>query len=207
MAMPSYFVSPEWAIVATQLLAGLAVIALFLGWAFWRQQRRLAGSARRLIADRPAIRQAGERVLERGFARHRPGHALTREARSSYADRSLELLEPLVAAWLEPGRHDLADVMRRLLEIRQEDLEQLLVTGGTGNHAARVEDMEYLQRLGRLVDDPAFRANLAEDRSAARVAEALWLIEALDTGEAPEAARRQAAERLRTTTGARRAPP
>ncbi|MFO7581867.1 hypothetical protein [Guyparkeria sp.] len=140
MDIPSYFLSPEWAIVATQLLAGFVVLTIVLGWALWRRHRQLAMSARQLIRDRSAIRQAGERVLDRQLERHRPGCALSREARAAYADRSLVMLEPLVGAWLEPKRHDLSDVMRRLLEIRQEDLHQLLVEGpdaGADLHTTR----------------------------------------------------------------------
>ena len=197
MTIPSYFLSPEWAIVASQLLAGLVALVLVLGWALRRHHRHQVAAARRIIEDRDAIRRAGEGVLERQLAHHRSGLSLPADLRAAYGERSLKLLEPLVAAWLEPTRHDLSEVMRRLLEIRQEDLNELLASSAFMERGDPPLPSDSLRRLGDLADNPDEFARLAGDRQAARLAEALWLIEALDAGEDAETARRQAAERLR----------
>jgi hypothetical protein len=47
-------------------------------------------------------------------------------SRAAWVDRSLQLLEPLAAAWLDAERQGPEEVMRRLLIIRQEDLHQCL---------------------------------------------------------------------------------
>ncbi|MFP4640257.1 MAG: hypothetical protein ACLFMY_07430 [Guyparkeria sp.] len=200
MTIPSYFLSPEWAIIATQLLAGLVALVLVLAWALHRRHRHQVAAARRIIEDRGAIRRAGEAVLERQLARHHPGLPLPADLRAAYGDRSLKLLEPLVAAWLEPTQHDLSEVMRRLLEIRQEDLDEWLASSAFTERGNPPLSPDSLRRLGELADSPDQFARLAGDRQAARLAEALWLIEALDAGEDAETARRQAAERLRAVT-------
>ena len=122
MTLPAYFLSPEWALIATQLLVAMTLLVLFLAAAIWRRNRRARRAIQRLLADRNAIRQAGEHVLDRLPEHQRPDDA----SRVDWVDRSLELLEPLASAWLEADRHGPEDVMRRLLVIRQEDLHQRL---------------------------------------------------------------------------------
>jgi len=142
MTVPAYFLSPEWAIIATQLLAAMTLLALFLAGTIWRRNRRARRAIERLLADRNAIRRAGEHVLDR----LPEGQGPDESGRVAWVDRSLELLEPLTAAWLDEDRNGPANVMRRLLAIRQEDLYQQ--TSVASERAAAC-----LERLRRIEQD------------------------------------------------------
>jgi len=141
MTLPAYFLSPEWAIIATQLLAAMTLLALFLAGAIWRRNRRARRAIERLLADRNAIRRAGEHVLDRLPEGEGPDEA----GRVDWVDRSLELLDPLAAAWLDADRHGPEDVMRRLLVIRQEDLHQQ-TTAASERTADCLERLRHIEQ-------------------------------------------------------------
>ncbi|TKA91244.1 hypothetical protein FAZ79_01525 [Guyparkeria sp. SB14A] len=124
--MLDYFLSSDWAIIATELLAGFIVISLILAILVWRGQRRHTGAAERLLDDRDPIMRASEEMVDRQIQRVWPELKLDDEQRETYAERSLDAIEGMVEPWLEPKRYELAAVARRFLQVRQADLEQLL---------------------------------------------------------------------------------
>ncbi|MGM0517815.1 MAG: hypothetical protein ACQER6_09465 [Pseudomonadota bacterium] len=144
MTLPAYFLSPEWAIIASQLLVAMTLLVLFLAAAIWRRNRRARRAIQRLLADRNAIRQAGEHVLDRLPEDQGPDES----GRVAWVDRSLELLEPLAAACLDAKRHGPEEVMRRLLVIRQEDLHQRLAEPALSTREAN-DRADHLRRSER----------------------------------------------------------
>ncbi len=124
--MLDYFLSSDWAIIATELLAGFIVISLLLAIMLWRGQRRHTDAAERLLDDRDPITRASEEMLDRQVQRVWPELTVNDEQRETYAERSLDAVEAMVEPWLEPKRYELAAVARRFLQVRQADLDQLL---------------------------------------------------------------------------------
>ncbi len=124
--MLDYFLSSDWAIIATELLAGFVVLTVILAILVWRGQRRHTDAAERLLDDRDPIARASEEMVERQVKRIWPEIELDEAQRSEYAERSLDAIEALVEPWLEPKRYELSGVARSLLQVRQADLEQVL---------------------------------------------------------------------------------
>lgn len=125
--MLDYFLSPDWAITATTLLVGFFVISVILAVLVWRDQWRHNAAAERLLDERHAILRASEDLVGHQMQRHWPELAqLDHDQQRLYAERSLVVVEAMVGPWLDPKRHDLSDVARQFLQVRQEDLEQLL---------------------------------------------------------------------------------
>ncbi|MFA7521416.1 MAG: hypothetical protein WCY71_00640 [Halothiobacillaceae bacterium] len=125
--MLDYFLSPDWAITATTLLVGFFVISVILAVLVWRGQWRHSAAAERLLDERHAILRASEDLVGHQMQRHWPELAqLDHDQQRLYAERSLVVVEAMVGPWLDPKRHDLSDVARQFLQVRQEDLEQLL---------------------------------------------------------------------------------
>ena len=169
--MLDYFLSPDWAIIATELLAGFIVISLILAVLLWRGQRRHTGAAERLLDDRDPIMRASEEMVDRQIQRVWPELELDDEQRESYAERSLDAIEAMVEPWLEPRRYELAAVARRFLQVRQADLEQLLTLARAHAEASDEDDA----RLAELENDIKELREL-RDRQAKQLNESLETI-------------------------------
>lgn len=151
--MLDYFLSSDWAIIATELLAGFFVITTILAVLLWRGQRSHTGAAERLLDDRDPILKATEEMVERQIQRIWPEIRLDDEQREIYAERSLDAVEAMVEPWLEPKRHDLSSVARQFQRVRQEDLEQLLTLARAHAEATQADDervAELEQEIGEL---------------------------------------------------------
>ncbi|WP_322520501.1 hypothetical protein SR882_06785 [Guyparkeria halophila] len=166
--MLDYFLSSDWAIIATELLAGFIVISLVLAILVWRGQRRHTGAAERLLDDRDPIMRASEEMLERQIHRTWPELTVGDEQRESYAERSLDAIEAMVEPWLEPKRYELAAVARRFLQVRQADLDQLLTLARAHAEQSAGDD----PRLGELEHDVK-ELREQRDRQAKHLAESL----------------------------------
>ena len=144
--MFDYFMSSDWAIIATELLAGFFVLSLILAVLVWRGQRHYSRAAEQLLDDRDPIVRANEEMVQRQIQRIWPELSLDEEQRQIYADRSLDAVEAMVEPWLEPKRHDLTGVARQFQRVRQEDLEQLLTVARAHAEASQADD----ERVGEL---------------------------------------------------------
>ncbi|MCL7743953.1 hypothetical protein LV476_03165 [Guyparkeria hydrothermalis] len=164
--MLDYFLSSDWAIIATELLAGLLVITLILAFLVWRGQRRHTDAAERLLDDRNPILRASEEMVGRQAERVWPGMTLDDEQRQIYAERSLDAVEAMVEPWLEPKRHDLSSVARQFQRVRQEDLEQLLTLAHAHAEASQADDArvtELEEELRELREQRDRQANHLND--------------------------------------------
>ncbi|WP_410473751.1 hypothetical protein [Guyparkeria sp. TX1] len=166
--MLDYFLSSDWAIIATELLAGFIVISLILAILVWRGQRRHTGAAERLLDDRAPIMRASEEMLDRQIQRTWPELTIDDEQRESYAERSLDAVEAMVEPWLEPKRYELAAVARRFLQVRQADLDQLLTLARAQAEQSEGDD----PRLAELEKDIEELRD-QRDRQAKHLAESL----------------------------------
>lgn len=166
--MLDYFLSSDWAIIATELLAGFIVISLVLAILVWRGQRRHTGAAERLLDDRDPIMRASEEMFERQVQRTWPELSIDDEQRETYAERSLDAVEAMVEPWLEPKRYELAAVARRFLQVRQSDLDQLLTLARAQAEQSAGDD----PRLAELEHDVK-ELREQRDRQAKHLAESL----------------------------------
>lgn len=166
--MLDYFLSPDWAIIATELLAGFIVISLVLAILVWRGQRRHTGAAERLLDDRKPIMRASEEMLDRQVQRVWPELTVDDEQRESYAERSLDAVEAMVEPWLEPKRYELAAVARRFLQVRQADLDQLLTMA-----RAQVEQNDADDSRIKELENNVNELREQRDRQAKQLAESL----------------------------------
>ncbi len=166
--MLDYFLSSDWAIIATELLAGFIVISLVLAILVWRGQRRHTGAAERLLDDRDPIMRASEEMLDRQIQRVWPELTVDDEQRESYAERSLDAVEAMVEPWLEPKRYELAAVARRFLQVRQADLDQLLTMA-----RAQVEQNDADDSRTRELENNVNELREQRDRQAKQLAESL----------------------------------
>lgn len=167
--MLDYFLSSDWAIIATELLAGFIVISLILAILVWRGQRRHTGAAERLLDDRDPIMRASEEMLDRQIQRTWPELAFDEEQRESYAERSLDAVEAMVEPWLEPKRYELAAVARRFLQVRQADLDQLLTLARAQAEKSEGDDDQRLAELEKDIEELRDQ----RDRQAKHLAESL----------------------------------
>ena len=214
--MLDFFLSSDWAIIATELLAGFFVITIVLAVLVWRGQRRHTGAAESLLDDRDPILRATEEMVERQIKRVWPELTLDEEQRQTYADRSLDAVEAMVEPWLEPKRSDLSSVARQFQRVRQEDLEQLLTLARAQAEASqaddeRVEELEQeLQELreqrdrqGRHLNDSLETINVMvreygrkfdynEEPHVATVLKAIVMLEEMEAGADCETAQQRA---------------
>ncbi|MDG4868220.1 hypothetical protein P8631_09440 [Guyparkeria sp. 1SP6A2] len=167
--MLDYFLSSDWAIIASELLAGFIVLTVVLAVLVWRGQRRHTDAAERLLEDRDPIARASEEMVERQIQRIWPEIQLDEVQRSEYAERSLDAVEALVEPWLEPKRYELSSVARSLLQVRQADLEQVL---NLALAQCESKDDEVDPRMGELERSVA-ELRQTSDRQAKQLGEAL----------------------------------
>ena len=218
--MLDYFLSSDWAIIATELLAGFMVISLVLAIMVWRGQRRHTGAAERLLDDRDPIVRASEEMLDRQIQRTWPELTINDEQRESYAERSLDAVEAMVEPWLEPKRYELAAVARRFLQVRQADLEQLVTLaraqaeqsagddprlGELENDVQELRDQrdrqakhlaESLETVNVMVREYGRKFDYNDEPHVASVLKAIVMIQEMDAGADCEAAKRRADEVL-----------
>ena len=214
--MLDFFLSSDWAIIATELLAGFFVITIVLAVLVWRGQRRHTGAAESLLDDRDPILRATEEMVERQIKRVWPELTLDEEQRQTYADRSLDAVEAMVAPWLEPKRSDLSSVARQFQRVRQEDLEQLLTLARAQAEASRADDervaeleqelqelREQRDRQGRHLNESLETINVMvreygrkfdynEEPHVATVLKAIVMLEEMEAGADCETAQQRA---------------
>lgn len=167
--MLDYFLSSDWAIIASELLAGFIVLTVVLAVLLWRGQRRHTDAAARLLDDRDPIARASEEMVERQIQRIWPEIQLDEVQRSEYAERSLDAIEALIEPWLEPKRYELSGVARSLLQVRQADLEQVLNLA-LAQCESKVDEVD--PRMGELEKTVA-ELRQTSDRQAKQLGEAL----------------------------------
>ncbi len=167
--MLDYFLSSDWAIIASELLAGFIVLTVVLAVLVWRGQRRHTDAAERLLEDRDPIARASEEMVERQIQRIWPEIQLDEAQRGEYSERSLDAVEALVEPWLEPKRYELSGVARSLLQVRQADLEQVL---NLALAQCESKDDEVDPRMGELERSVA-ELRQTSDRQAKQLGEAL----------------------------------
>ncbi|MFN2381147.1 MAG: hypothetical protein ABR561_01160 [Guyparkeria sp.] len=216
--MLDYFLSSDWAIIATELLAGFIVISLVLAVLVWRGQRRHTGAAERLLDDRDPIVRASEEMFDRQVQRVWPELELDDEQRETYAERSLDAVEAMVEPWLEPKRYELAAVARRFLQVRQADLEQLLTIARTqaeqeDGDDPRISELETsveelreqrdrqgkqladsLETINVMVREYGRKFDYTQEPHVATVLKAIVLIDEMEAGADCETAKRRADE-------------
>ncbi|MFP4252574.1 MAG: hypothetical protein ACLFRM_08030 [Guyparkeria sp.] len=216
--MLDYFLSSDWAIIATELLAGFIVITLILAVLVWRAQRRHTGAAERLLDDRDPIVRASEEMVDRQIQRVWPELELDDEQRETYAERSLDAVEAMVEPWLDPKRYELATVARRFLQVRQADLEQLLTLARA--HAeqndrddtritaleADIEELrqirdrqakqlaDSLETVNVMVREYGRKFDYNQEPHVATVLKAIVMVEEMEAGADCETAQRRAEE-------------
>lgn len=216
--MLDYFLSSDWAIIATELLAGFIVISLLLSIMLWRGQRRHTDAAERLLDDRDPILRASEEMLDRQVQRVWPELTVNDEQRESYAERSLDAVEAMVEPWLEPKRYELAAVARRFLQVRQADLDQLLTlahaqaeqndgddsrTNELENHVNELREQrdrqakqlaESLETVNVMVREYGRKFDYNNEPHVATVLKAIVMIQEMDAGADCETAKSRADE-------------
>ncbi len=218
--MLDYFLSSDWAIIATELLAGFIVISLILAILVWRGQRGHTTAAQRLLDDRDPIMRASEEMLDRQIKRTWPELTIDEEQRESYAERSLDAVEAMVEPWLEPKRYELAAVARRFLQVRQADLDQLLTvarvqaeqTAGDDPRLTELEKdieelrdqrdrqakhlAESLETVNVMVREYGRKFDYNTEPRVATVLKAIVMVEEMDAGADCETAKSRADEVL-----------
>ncbi|KTG17815.1 MULTISPECIES: hypothetical protein [unclassified Guyparkeria] len=214
--MLDYFMSSDWAIIATELLAGFFVLSVILAVLVWRGQRRHSDAAERLLDDRDPILKATEEMVGRQIERIWPGMKLDEEQQQIYADRSLDAVEAMVEPWLEPKRHDLSGVARQFQRVRQEDLEQLLSLAREHADASQADDErvteleqeveelrtqrdrqanhlnESLETVNVMVREYGRKFDYNEEPHVATVLKAIVMIEEMEAGADCETAQQRA---------------
>jgi len=124
--MLSFFTSSDWAIIATQLLAGFITTSAVMGFMLWRHGKAHINRAKQLLADQNAIIEAAGEMFEQQIRKKRPDVDFDEQTRKQYAERSADVIKAMIAPWLEPKKSDLTPIARTMLKTRQQDLIELL---------------------------------------------------------------------------------
>lgn len=171
-ASTSWFLSVDWAILASELAAVFFFFALIVGILAWLGRRKRLKSARALLDARSSIASTATDTFSQHVAALLPEHTLSEDELDDYQQRGHEVINALVEPWLDPSPQGLQSAVRSIMGIRHTDLHQVAAIFRAQPAAAAVEAPETKQALETMKTE-LISLKKAEAERSAQLAEAL----------------------------------
>lgn len=170
----SWFLSADWAVLATELAGLFLLFALVVGILAWRGRRRRIKAARALIDERDNLAESATDTFSQHMAALLPEASIGDELLDDYQMRSEELINELVAPWLEPSPKGLQSAVRAVMGIRHTDLHQIaaIFRANQPEPVVAASNEQAEEKLAQLKTDFVALQKAEAERSA-QLAEAL----------------------------------
>lgn len=141
----------NWAILATEAAAIFLVLVLLIGVFCWLDQRKRIKAARALLDNRADLAKNATETFQTHIQALAADKTLSPDNLGDYEQRSLQLVNELVAPWLEPSADRLTEAVRQIMTIRHNDLHQIAAifrhqpSTETTDHSATASQIQQLQ--------------------------------------------------------------
>lgn len=170
----SWFLSADWAVLATELAGLFLLFALVVGILAWRGRKRRIKAARALIDERDNLAESATDTFSQHMAALLPEASIGDELLDDYQMRSEELINELVEPWLVPSPKGLQSAVRAVMGIRHTDLHQIaaIFRANQPEPVVSVSNEQAEEKLAQLKTDFVALQKAEAERSA-QLAEAL----------------------------------